>query len=78
MTNPVFFDPSGRRRRFVGRGALGLVAALLIAAAAFAVTIVNVPSEQPIAFAREREQPLPLRAHLAALRHRLPRLPAGG
>jgi cellulose synthase/poly-beta-1,6-N-acetylglucosamine synthase-like glycosyltransferase/peptidoglycan/xylan/chitin deacetylase (PgdA/CDA1 family)/spore germination protein YaaH len=76
VTNPVFFDPSGRRRRYVGRGALAFVIALLVAAVAFAVTIVEVPRERPLTFVREREQPLPLRAHLAALRRHLPRLPS--
>ena len=51
---------------------------MLLAAIAFAATIVNVPATMPLTFGRERVQPLPLRAQISALRHKLPRIHAGG
>ncbi len=78
MKSPVFFDASGKRRRIVGRTSLAILIALLLAAIAFAATIVNVPTTMPLTFARERVQPLPLRAQISALRHKLPRIHAGG
>ncbi len=50
---------------------------LLIAAILFAGTIMNVPAETPLSFGRERVQPLPLRAQISAIRHRLPRVRRG-
>jgi cellulose synthase/poly-beta-1,6-N-acetylglucosamine synthase-like glycosyltransferase/peptidoglycan/xylan/chitin deacetylase (PgdA/CDA1 family)/spore germination protein YaaH len=70
----VFFDASGKRRRIVGRVSLGVLVAFLVAAIAFAATLMNVPSASPLTFGRERVQPLPLRAQISALRHTLPRL----
>ncbi|MBO0749235.1 MAG: glycosyltransferase [Porphyrobacter sp.] len=74
MNSPIFFDATGRRRRLVGRVSLALLAALLVAAIAFAATILEVPAATPLTFGRERVQPLPLRAQLSALRHKLPRI----
>lgn len=74
LKSPVFFDASGKRRRVVGRVSITLLVALLVAAVAFAATIVNVPAGLPLEFGRERVQSLPLRAQISALRHKLPRL----
>ncbi|MBO9602459.1 MAG: glycosyltransferase [Novosphingobium sp.] len=72
MSSPVFFDQTGRRRWLVG-GITGLLLLIvLVSAAVFASTIVNVPTESPLVFGRERDQPLPFRTHLARLGHRLP------
>lgn len=76
MNSPIFFDASGRRRRLVGRISGLLLALTVIASAAFATTIVEVPQTAAIDFMREREQPLPFKTHLARLRHALPALPA--
>lgn len=61
MTTQVFFDPSGRRslwtRRFLGI----LLASIIIAAIAFATTLVSVPRERDLAL------PLP-EAHAGKLR----------
>ncbi len=74
MTSPIFFDETGRRRRLVGRIALGLLVLILLAAVSFAATLVAVPAATALAFNREREQPLPFITHIARIRHKLPRL----
>ena len=74
MTSPVFFDASGRRRRYVGRTMALLVAAIVIAAMVFATTLVDVPAGKPLEFGSEREQPLPFLTHLARLKRKLPLL----
>ncbi|USI73112.1 glycosyltransferase [Sphingomonas morindae] len=62
---PVFYDPSGRRKRWSLR-ALGLVLLAVVAAAGvFAMTIVHVPIPQPIEFHGEHPQPRPLPAQIA-------------
>jgi cellulose synthase/poly-beta-1,6-N-acetylglucosamine synthase-like glycosyltransferase/peptidoglycan/xylan/chitin deacetylase (PgdA/CDA1 family)/spore germination protein YaaH len=78
VNSPVFFDASGRRRRIVGRASIAVLVAVLLAAIAFAATIVDVPRASPLTFGHERLQPLPLRAQISALRHKLPRVHAGG
>ncbi len=72
MTTPIFFDGSGRRRRLTGRLTIVLLLIILIGAGIFAATIVDVPTAAPMAFGREREQPLPFQTHVAMLRRRLP------
>ena len=74
MTSPIFFDETGRRRRLVGRIALGLLVLILLAAVSFAATLVEVPAAAALAFDREREQPLPFITHIARIRRQLPRL----
>ncbi len=74
MTSPVFFDSTGRRRRLVSRVAGSLLALIVVAALLFGATLVNVPSDAPLALGREREQPLPFLSHVARIRHSLPRL----
>ena len=76
MTSPVFFDSTGRRRRLVGRLSFALLALILFAAMIFAATLVEVPTAAPLAFDREREQPLPFLSHIARMRHKLPHLTA--
>lgn len=76
MTSPVFFDSTGNRRRRVGWIAAALLIATVLAALAFAATLVDVPAEMPLDFLHERTQALPFLTHVAHLRHRLPRLPA--
>ncbi|MFM5895304.1 MAG: polysaccharide deacetylase family protein, partial [Novosphingobium sp.] len=74
MTSPIFFDETGRRRRLVGRITFSLLALILLAAIGFAATLVEVPAATALAFAHEREQPLPFITRIAHLRHKLPRL----
>lgn len=78
MDHPVFFDPSGSRRRWTARGFWSVVALTLIAAAVFVLTLVSVPSHGDLPLSFERAQPAPLDRQIAGLRHRfdrwLPRL----
>ncbi len=72
MTSPIFFDSTGHRRRLVGRISWGILALILLAAAAFAATVVEVPAAAPLDFIHERSQALPFITRVAHLRHRLP------
>ncbi len=69
MTSPIFFDGTGRRRRFVGRLTALLIVVILLCAAIFAATVTNVPAASALDFGHERSQPLPFRTHVAGLRH---------
>ncbi len=51
---PVFFDASGRRRRRFGLGVAAFVLLILLAAAAFAVSILEVVPQGALPFAVER------------------------
>ena len=44
MSKPVFFDPSGRRRRSVRGAVFALLVLVLAASVAFASTVVEVPA----------------------------------
>ncbi|MBU6207317.1 MAG: polysaccharide deacetylase, partial [Alphaproteobacteria bacterium] len=69
MVKPIFYDPTGTRRRWSQRGVL-LVAVLLfsaVAMVAFSVISVAIPSALPVW--TDRNQPRPLRAQLYSLRH---------
>ncbi|MEP9402946.1 glycosyltransferase [Sphingomonas silueang] len=54
MSKPIFFDPTGRRGRFARRGVALLIVAVLLAALAFATTLVLTPRSLglPLPFAR--------------------------
>ncbi|MBA3879979.1 MAG: polysaccharide deacetylase [Sphingobium sp.] len=71
MDQPVFFDPTGARRRWTSRGFWSVIALAALAAGVFILTLVSVPSggELPLAF--ERAQPAPLARQISGLRHRL-------
>lgn len=66
---PIFFDPSGKRRRWTLRGLVAAIALVVLAAVAFATTIVDVPAGSPLALSLERPQHLPLSAQVARVRH---------
>ena len=67
MQRPIFFDPTGRRRRWTRRAAFAAIAVLIITALAFATTVATVPSSQPLKLGFERPQPLPLRTQVGRL-----------
>ena len=73
MPNPVFYDPSGKRRRWSKRTLLGLILLILLAAIGFGATILNVPAPDPLRIGFEREQPRALGGQVAHLRHQLGR-----
>ncbi|WP_176592116.1 glycosyltransferase [Sphingobium sp. EM0848] len=60
MSRPIFFDPTGRRGLWARRILAGGLLAILLAAIAFATTLVAVPSERDLAL------PLP-QAHAARM-----------
>ena len=65
MDAPIFYDPSGRRKRWSLRTLAALLAVILVAAGVFAATIIDVPVPAPLALPLERAQPRPLPAELA-------------
>lgn len=69
MEQPVFFDPTGRRRRLTWRGFWSVIALVVLAAGVFIFTLVNVPSHGDLPLAFERAQPAPLGRQISALRH---------
>lgn len=78
MEQPVFFDPTGTRRRWTRRGYWSGIVAAVVAAALFILTLVNVPSKGDLPLAFERAQPAPLSRQISALRDRFDRwLPQG-
>jgi len=78
MEQPIFFDPTGARRRWTGRGFWSVIALAVLATAVFILTLVNVPSKGDLPLAFERAQPAPLSRQISGLRHRFGRwLPPG-
>lgn len=74
LSRPVFFDPSGRRRRWTRRLTfLGLIA-LVIAAIAFATTVVHIPAPSPLPLGFERRTALPMRTQVSRLSHSFSRM----
>ena len=71
LTRPVFFDPSGKRRRWARRGMFAFMAALIIASAVFATTVLEVPAPTPLPIGYERLSPLPFRTQISRIKHRV-------
>lgn len=67
MSQPVFFDPSGRRRAWSRWGGIAVLVALLGAITVFASTIVSVPVPAPLELPVEHPRPLPFRAQINQL-----------
>lgn len=70
---PVFFDPTGFRKRWSRRGLVVAIVAIVLAAIGFASTVVNVPSGTPLALQLERPQPLALGEQVARAGHKVRR-----
>lgn len=70
VTNPIFFDPTGRRGAWARRGVGVLIVAVVIAAIAFATTLVAVPNSGvlPLPFARRQAMTLEPTAQLKGRR----------
>lgn len=77
MARPVFYDPSGRRRRWARIAMLAGIVVLLLASVIFATTVVNVPAAEPLPLGFERMTPLPFRSQVSRLSHSLEQLFAG-
>ncbi|MBA2934212.1 glycosyltransferase [Sphingomonas sp. CGMCC 1.13654] len=65
MKAPVFYDPSGRRKRWSIRTLFALILALFVAACVFAFTIVDVPTPNALDIGIEHPQPRPIPAQIA-------------
>ena len=81
LVRPVFYDPTGRRRRWTRRSLLGALLLLILACVAFATTVVEVPAPSPLPIGYERLSALPFRAQVSRIKHRVrdllrPALPA--
>ncbi len=67
MTRPIFYDPSGNRRRWTARTVGALIAAVVILAGLFAFTVVKVPPRSALPLLFERSQPARLRGQISAI-----------
>ncbi|MBU6266938.1 MAG: glycosyltransferase [Sphingomonadales bacterium] len=77
MSAPVFFDATGQRRRWTRRIGFGVLLALLLASLAFASTVLSVPIPSSLPIVYEHQSPLPFRAQISTLSHRLRHLLPG-
>lgn len=77
MKAPVFYDPSGKRKRWSLRALFLLILAVAATACVFALTIVHVPVPSPLDLRIERPQPRPLPAQIAHVRRVLKRTLSG-
>lgn len=71
MDAPVFYDPSGRRRRWTLRALFGVVLLTFVTAFVFAMTVVDVPIPQPLAIAMERPHSRPLAQQVGRIGRRI-------
>jgi spore germination protein YaaH len=74
LARPVFFDPSGRRRRWTRRLTFFGLIALVIGAIAFATTVVHIPAPSPLPLGFERRSALPMRTQVSRLSHSFSRM----
>lgn len=71
MEQPVFYDASGRRRKWSLRTVAALLALIVLAAIGLAATVVSVPVPSPITPVRERGQPRPMPEQIRHLRRQV-------
>ncbi len=74
MSRPIFFDPTGRRRRLTRRGAFAALIALVLLALVFATTVVAIPPAPPLPLGFERQAPFPLKTQVSRLSQKLGQL----
>jgi peptidoglycan-N-acetylglucosamine deacetylase len=60
MERPIFFDASGRRNRWTIRSFIGGLLLLVVTAAVFAATLVNVPIPSALRLSMEHPNPRPI------------------
>ena len=70
MNAPVFYDASGRRRRWSIRALAALMALLVGAAGVFALTLIEVPTPRSV-IETERPSPRPLAEQVSRLGHKI-------
>jgi cellulose synthase/poly-beta-1,6-N-acetylglucosamine synthase-like glycosyltransferase/spore germination protein YaaH/peptidoglycan/xylan/chitin deacetylase (PgdA/CDA1 family) len=68
MERPIFFDASGKRNRWTMRAFFLALLVIVIAAGAFAMTVVRVPNPGPLAMTMEHPQPRSLKQQANHLR----------
>ncbi len=71
MARPVFFDPTGRRRRNARLWALGALALVVLLSLAFASTVLTVSTPSPLPLGFERRTALPLKSQVSSLTSKL-------
>ena len=71
VTRPVFFDPTGRRRRNARLWALGALALIVLLSLAFASTVLTVSTPAPLPLGFERRTALPLKSQVSSLSSKL-------
>ncbi|GGO95602.1 cellulose synthase/poly-beta-1,6-N-acetylglucosamine synthase-like glycosyltransferase [Stakelama pacifica] len=71
MSKPVFFDASGKRRRWSGRFFLLGWIVIAVGIAIFALTLVDLPTHGDLPLNFEMPRAAPLRTQIAAIGHRL-------
>ena len=74
MSRPIFFDPTGRRRRLTRRGAFAALIVLVLLALVFATTVVAIPPAPPLPLGFERQAPFPLKTQVSRLSQKLGQL----
>lgn len=74
VSRPIFFDPTGRRRRLARGGAFIALVALLVAAVVFATTVAAVPAAPPLPLGFERQAPFPLKTQVSRISRKLGQL----
>ncbi|MBS0255758.1 MAG: glycosyltransferase [Proteobacteria bacterium] len=77
MAKPIFFDPTGKRRRWTKRGLFLALIGLVLLALGFASTVVTIPSPSPLPLGFERRGPLRFRTQVAQISHSISSLFSG-
>lgn len=69
----MFYDPSGRRRRWSRRGIFAAIVAIFLCCVIFATTVLDVPAASPLPIGYERLSALPFRTQISRIKHRITR-----
>ncbi len=69
MAKPIFYDPTGQRRKWSSRGLILIAALLFAAVAVVAYSVISVARPRDLPVVYERNQPRPLRAQLNMIGH---------